>query len=253
MSTTTYRTMRAVVAESHGTPLPKHLKLTTFPVPTLPSPSHLLIRVLASALNPIDKVIVNGEMEGLIPLPLPHPVGFDAAGIVEEVGSSVTRFKPGDAVFTRVDHDRMGTVAEYCVASDSAVALKPPSLSFDEAASLPLVALTALQALRNVGHLTPGQSVLITGGTGGVGTAAIQLARILGASAIVATQSSDFDRLPPARRHQGHRLHRRQVAGHRQGHGPGARHHGGGQRVLLHSEEGWGVRVAHRGGGRRSR
>ena len=186
--------MRALIAESHGKPLSDQLKLTTLPVPTLPTPSHVLIRVLSAALNPIDKVLVAGELESLIPLPFPHQLCFDVAGVIDSVGASVTRFKAGDEVYARVDHDLLGTAAEYCVTSEGSVALKPASLSFDEAASLPLVTLTALQAMRDIGGLTAGQSVLILGGTGGVGTAAIQLARILGASEIVTTQSSHFDR-----------------------------------------------------------
>jgi alcohol dehydrogenase len=194
MSTPPYSSMRAVVVESYGAPLASHVKLTTIPTPTLSDPNDVLIRVRAAALNPVDKEIIKGEMKSLIPLELPAPIGFDVAGVIEAVGASVTTFKPGDEVYSRVDHHRLGTLADYCVTSAASVALKPASLSFDEAASMPLVTLTALQSLEEVGHLSPGQSVLILGGTGGVGTAAIQLARILGASSITVTAGSEFNR-----------------------------------------------------------
>ena len=194
MSTAPYSSMRAVVAESFGKPVASHIKLTTIPTPALSDPNDLLIRVRSAAINPIDKMIVLGEMKNLVPVELPVQLGFDVAGVVEAVGASVTAFKPGDEVFSRVDHHRMGTLADFCITSAASVALKPASLSFDEAASLPLVSLTALQALQDVGHLSPGQSVLILGGTGGVGTSAIQLARILGASSITTTAGSEFNR-----------------------------------------------------------
>jgi len=182
-----------VVVESYGKPLASHVKLTTITTPTLSDPNDVLIRVRSAALNPVDKEIIKGEMTSLIPLELPAAIGYDVAGVVEAVGASVTAFKPGDEVYSRVDHHRLGTLADYCVTSAASVALKPASLSFDEAASMPLVTLTALQSLE-VGHLSAGQSLLILGGTGGVGTAAIQLARILGASPITVTAGSEFNR-----------------------------------------------------------
>ena len=186
--------MRAVVVEAFGKPAASHIKLTSIPTPTLSDPSSLLIRVKAAALNPIDKIIVLGALQSMMPVELPAPLGYDVAGVVEAVGASVSAFRPGDAVFARVDHSRMGTLAEWVVTSAASAALKPQSLSFDEAASLPLAALTALQALQDVGRLSAGQSVLILGGTGGVGTIAIQLARILGAASITATAGSEFNR-----------------------------------------------------------
>ena len=186
--------MRACVLESYGKPSSSHVKLSTLPVPSLPSPSHVLIRVLSTALNPVDGLIIAGDMQNLLPLTLPSPIGYDVSGVIDSVGASVTRFKKGDAVFARVDHLSWGTLADYVATSESSVAMKPSSLSHDEAASLPLVALTALQAMRDVGKLTAGQRVLITGGTGGVGTAAIQIARNLGASEVITTVSSEFNR-----------------------------------------------------------
>ena len=189
-----YRSMRALVVESYGKPIAEHVKLTTVPVPSLSSPSELIIRVHAAALNPIDRAIISGDAQRIVTLTLPAGIGFDVSGVVEQVGAAVTAFKPGDAVYARVDHNRHGTVADYCVCSAAVAALKPKTLSHDEAASLPLATLTALQALRDVGGLQPGQRVLILGGTGGVGTVATQLCRILGASDIVVTGSSEFNR-----------------------------------------------------------
>ena len=187
-------TMRAVMLESYGKPASSHTTLSTVPIPTLTSPSHVLIKVLSAALNPLDGEIISGAMKAILPLTLPLRLGFDVAGTIHSVGSAVTKFKQGDAVYARVDHASMGTLADYVATGEGSVALKPSNLSFDEAAALPLVSLTALQALRDTGHLTAGQRVFITGGSGGVGTAAIQIARILGASEIVTTVSSDFNR-----------------------------------------------------------
>jgi alcohol dehydrogenase len=153
-----------------------------------PGPNDLLVKVRAASVNPVDFKIRDGGIKTLIRYPMPLVLGNDLAGDVEAVGAAVTRFKPGDAIYARLDKERIGAFAEYAVVSESACAMKPAALDYAAAASLPLVALTSWQALVEIGHLERGQKVLIHAGSGGVGTIAIQLAKHLGAT--VATTSS---------------------------------------------------------------
>lgn len=180
--------MRAAVFTEYSTPASQYIQLSTLPMPTAAKPTDVVIKVVAAALNPVDFKIVHGDLKSLLSLDLPSKLGFDVSGVVSAVGGGVQRFKVGDEVYARVDHDKQGTVAEYCVTSEDSLALKPKSLSFDEAAGVPLAGLTALQSLRDVGKLGAGQRVLILGGSGGVGTFAIQLsAKILQASEVIVT------------------------------------------------------------------
>jgi NADPH:quinone reductase-like Zn-dependent oxidoreductase len=142
----------------------------------------VLIRVHAASVNPVDVKTRQGKMQVLLKYQLPLVLGNDVAGTVTEVGARVTRFRKGDAVFARVDADRIGTFAEYVAVSENATARKPRNVTFEEAASLPLVALTAWQTLVDIGRIGPGQRVLVHAGSGGVGSIAIQLARHLGAT-----------------------------------------------------------------------
>ncbi|MDR6445243.1 alcohol dehydrogenase [Paraburkholderia terricola] len=139
-------------------------------------------------MNPLDSKIRDGEFKLLLPYRLPLILGHDLAGVVVRVGPRVRRFKPGDEVYARPHKDRIGTFAEFIAVKEDGVALKPTSLSMEEAASMPLVGLTAWQALIEKGQLTKGQKVLIHAGSGGVGTFAIQLAKHVGAT--VATTAS---------------------------------------------------------------
>ncbi|MDR6407218.1 UNVERIFIED_ORG: alcohol dehydrogenase [Burkholderia sp. 1595] len=139
-------------------------------------------------MNPLDSKIRDGEFKLLLPYRLPLILGHDLAGVVVRVGPRVRRFKPGDEVFARPHKDRIGTFAEFIAVKEDGVALKPTSLSMEEAASIPLVGLTAWQALIEKGQLAKGQKVLIHAGSGGVGTFAIQLAKHVGAT--VATTAS---------------------------------------------------------------
>ena len=158
----------------------------------VPTPSlrddDVLIRVHAASVNALDTKIRRGEFKVILPYRLPLILGNDLAGTVERVGASVHQFKPGDEVYARPDDDRIGTFAEFIAVNAAAVALKPNNLTMAEAASLPLVALTAWQALVETAQLKPGQKVFIQAGSGGVGTVAIQLAKHLGA--FVATTTS---------------------------------------------------------------
>ena len=153
-----------------------------------PGPGDLLVRVRAASVNPLDYKIRDGVVKVLIPFSFPLVLGTDLAGDVEAVGPGVTRFKVGDAIYSRLDSDRIGTFAEYALVREAAAAKKPARLDYGQAASLPLVGLTAWQALIEVAHLQEGQKVLIHAGSGGVGSFAIQLAKYLGAQ--VATTAS---------------------------------------------------------------
>ena len=144
-------------------------------------PDDLLVAVLAASVNPIDFKIRDGKVRHLVPATLPLVLGSDLCGRVLRVGDAVTAFKPGDVVYARLDKRRIGSFAERAAVRASDAALKPRNLSAVQAASLPLAALTAWQALVDIGGLQVGQRVLIHNGSGGVGTLAIQIAKHLGA------------------------------------------------------------------------
>jgi NADPH:quinone reductase-like Zn-dependent oxidoreductase len=157
------------------------------PRPT-PQSDELLVQVHAAGLNPIDNMIPQGTFKPVLHFQLPATLGSDLAGVVVEVGSRVTRFKPGDAVFASVFDLGTGSIAEFAVVPEKAAALKPPNLDFVQAASIPMVGLTSWQALKERAGLRRGQKVFIPAGSGGIGTFAIQLAKHLGAQ--VATTAS---------------------------------------------------------------
>jgi NADPH:quinone reductase-like Zn-dependent oxidoreductase len=148
----------------------------------------VLIEVHAASINPLDSKIRHGELKQILPYKLPIILGNDLAGVVIATGPGVTRFTAGDAVFTKPRQDRIGAFAQYLAVHEDDVAPKPERLTMVEAAALPLVALTAWQALVVKAGLRPGQKVLIHAGSGGLGSVAIQLAKHLGA--IVATTAS---------------------------------------------------------------
>jgi NADPH:quinone reductase-like Zn-dependent oxidoreductase len=149
----------------------------------------VLIEARAAGVNPVDHLIVKGFMSAG-PLTQPLAIGNEVAGVVAAVGSEVADFAVGDEVFARVDPRVGGAFAEYVAVDQALVAAKPEALSFEEAASLPLVGLTAWQALTEQAQVGPGTRVLIHGGAGGVGSVAVQLAKHLGAE-VVATASAD--------------------------------------------------------------
>lgn len=177
--------MKAFLIDRYG-------KKETGRIDDVPTPSlhddDVLIRVHAASVNALDTKIRRGEFKVILPYRLPLILGNDLAGTVERVGASVRQFKPGDEVYARPDDDRIGTFAEFIAVKSRSVALKPTNLTMVEAASLPLVALTAWQALVETAQLKPGQKVFIQAGSGGVGTVGIQLAKHLGA--FVATTTS---------------------------------------------------------------
>jgi NADPH:quinone reductase-like Zn-dependent oxidoreductase len=167
-------------------------RLGQMPEPEL-RPDDVLVEVHVAGVNPLDSKIRTGEFKLLLPYRLPLILGNEAAGVVLRVGSDVQRFKPGDAVYARPDKDRIGTFAELIAINQADVALKPKTLSMEKAGSIPLVALTAWQALVDRAKLKRGEKVLIHAGSGGVGTIAIQLAKHLGALVATTTSSSNVD------------------------------------------------------------
>jgi NADPH:quinone reductase-like Zn-dependent oxidoreductase len=153
----------------------------------------VLVEIHAAGLNPLDAKIRDGEFKLVLPYRLPVILGNDLAGAVIRVGPRVRRFKPGDEVYARPHHDRIGTLAEFIAMNEADVALKPRNLSMEEAASIPLVGLTAWQVLIEKARLKKGQKVLIHAGSGGVGVFAIQLAKQFGATVAATTSTANVD------------------------------------------------------------
>ena len=153
----------------------------------------VLVDINAAGVNLLDAKIRDGEFKLILPYKAPFPLGHDLAGVVSRVGSAVTRFAVGDEVYARPRDGRIGTFAERIAVHEDDLALKPARLSMAEAASVPLVALTAWQALVERANLQPGQKVLIHAGSGGVGTYAIQLAKHLGATVATTTGTSNVE------------------------------------------------------------
>jgi NADPH:quinone reductase-like Zn-dependent oxidoreductase len=187
--------MKAIVYREYGLADVLRYEVTEKP---LPNDNQVLIKVRASSVNPLDWHSMRGTPylirlgETGLGKPVDPRMGVDVAGEVEAVGKNVIRFKPGDAVFGASG----GAFAEYAVASQRRVALKPASLTFEQAAAVPVAALTALQGLRDTGRIKAGQKVLINGASGGVGTFAVQIAKAFGAevTAVCSTRNVDMVR-----------------------------------------------------------
>lgn len=162
------------------------------PRPTL-KPDELLVQVHAAGLNPIDNMIPTGTFKPVLQFQLPATLGSDLSGVVVEVGSRVTRFKTGDAVFASIFDLGTGSIAEYAAVPERAAALKPANLDFVQAASIPMVGLTSWQALKERANLRAGQKVFIPAGSGGIGTFAIQLAKQLGAKVATTTSTGNME------------------------------------------------------------
>lgn len=160
------------------------------PRPTL-KPDQLLVKVHAVGLNPIDNMIPSGMFKPVLHFQLPATLGSDLAGVVSEVGSAVTRFKAGDAVFASIFDLGTGALAEFAVVPERLAALKPANLDFVQAASIPMVGLTAWQTLKEGLHLRAGQKLFIPAGSGGIGTFAIQLAKYWGAKVGTTTSTGN--------------------------------------------------------------
>src|SRR5918912_599617 len=168
------------------------VRVADVPIPAI-GPTDLLVQVRAASVNPLDVKIRDGKVKTLLRYRFPLVLGNDLSGVVADVGAHVTRFKKGDAVYARLDKDRIGAFAEFAVVREGAAALKPANVTFEEAASLPLVALTAWQALVEIGKLGANQRALIHAGSGGVGSVDIQLARPLGETVFTTVGQRNVD------------------------------------------------------------
>lgn len=153
----------------------------------------VLVQVYAAGVNLLDSKVRNGEFKLILPYKAPFTLGHDVAGVVTQTGSRVSKFKVGDEVYARPADHRIGTFAEYISMNENDVALKPKNLSMEESASIPLVGLTAWQALIEKANLKKGQKVFIQAGSGGVGTFAIQLAKHFGATVATTTSATNID------------------------------------------------------------
>ncbi|WP_341908387.1 NADP-dependent oxidoreductase [Fluviicola taffensis] len=170
------------------------LQLTDMPIPVVKE-YDVLVEVHASGLNLLDSKIKTGEFKLILPYKFPLILGHDVAGVVTQVGAKVTKFKVGDEVYSRPPDFRIGTFAEFIAIDEKDVAHKPKNLSMEEAASIPLVALTVWQALVEKANLKKGQKIFIQAGSGGVGTIAIQLAKHLGATVATTASEKSFELL----------------------------------------------------------
>jgi NADPH:quinone reductase-like Zn-dependent oxidoreductase len=182
--------MRAFIVKRYGKK--EKLHLGQMPQP-LVKENEVLVEVHSAGVNLLDSKIKNGEFKLILPYKTPFVLGHDVAGVITKAGSKVSRFKVGDQVYARPADHRIGTFAEYIAIHENDVALKPKALSMDEAASIPLVALTAWQALIERANLKGGQKVFIQAGSGGVGTIAIQLAKHVGATVATTTGTSNVE------------------------------------------------------------
>ena len=156
--------------------------------PPVPAGDEIVIRVIAAAVNPIDAKIRMGMLARMMGTKLPFTPGLDVAGVVSKTGDTVTRFKEGDAVYACLNMQRQGAYAEFAIAKEDEASLKPKNISFEHAAAVPVAGATAWQALIEIAKLERGQTVLIHGGSGGVGSFAVQIAKARGAK-VIATAS----------------------------------------------------------------
>lgn len=178
--------MKAYVLNKYGKK--EQLQLNEVEIPELGS-QDVLVEIYAAGLNVLDSKIKEGEFKLILPYKMPLILGHDVAGVVKKVGSKVSKFKVGDEIYSRPSDFRIGTFAEFIAIHENDLAIKPKNLTMEEAASIPLVGLTAWQVFVEKAHLKKGQKVFIQAGSGGVGTIAIQLAKHLGAK--VATTASE--------------------------------------------------------------
>jgi NADPH:quinone reductase-like Zn-dependent oxidoreductase len=180
--------MKAQVLHQYGKK--RLLQLVDMPTPELRD-DEVLVKVHAAGVNQLDSKLRDGEFKLILPYSLPLILGHDVAGEVVKIGARVRQFKPGDEVYARADDFRIGTFAEFVPVKEASLAPKPRGLTMEEAASVPLVALTAWQALVVKASLKKGQKVFIQAGSGGVGTFAIQLAKHLGATVATTTSTAN--------------------------------------------------------------
>jgi len=182
--------MKALILKRYGGA--DQIEFADIPRPAI-KPDEILVQVHAAGLNPIDYMIPKGAFKPILKFQLPATMGSDLAGIVVAVGSRVSRFKVGDAVFASIFDLGAGSLAEFAAVPEHAAALKPANLDFVQAASIPMVGLTSWQAFNERARLKPGQKVFVPAGAGGIGTFAIQLAKHLGAKVGTTTSTANVD------------------------------------------------------------
>ncbi|MGG2937140.1 NADP-dependent oxidoreductase [Bacillus pacificus] len=181
--------MKAMIIDKYGK-VP--MRMAEVPTPEI-NEYEVLAEIHAASINPIDFKIRDGKVKMLLKYEMPLILGNDFSGVIVKVGSKVTRFKVGDEIYARPRKNKIGTFAEYIAIHEDDIALKPKNLSFEEAASIPLVGLTSYQALHDIMQLQKGQKILIHAGSGGVGTFAIQLAKIMGATVTTTASEAGSD------------------------------------------------------------
>ncbi len=182
--------MEAFIVNHYGKK--EELRLTDIAEPVVKG-NDVLVQIHSASVNQLDSKIRNGEFKLILPYKPPFILGHDLAGVVTKVGSNISKFKVGDEVYARPADHRIGTFAEFISMNEKDVAMKPKNLSMEEAASIPLVGLTAWQALIEKANLKKGQKVFIQAGSGGVGTFAIQLVKHLGATVATTTSTTNID------------------------------------------------------------
>lgn len=183
--------MKAFVVEKYGK---DGVCAAEVPDPAV-GPRDVLVRISAASINPLDKMVRNGEFKQLLKYKPPFVLGHDLAGVVTAVGREVQDFKVGDEVYARPRDLRIGAFAEYIAVDHADLARKPGSLTMEEAAAVPLVALAAWQSLVELARIEPGQKVLIHAGAGGLGSTAVQLAKHLGAYVATTASGKDADKV----------------------------------------------------------
>lgn len=181
--------MKAAIIEHYGGP--EVLKIVEQPVP-VPANDEVLIKVFAAAVNPVDWKIRKGNLRMMLSKKFPKTLGIEFSGIIEDVGSGVTGFRKGQRVFAGKDYEG-GGYSEYAVAKAGRTVLIPDSISFEEASTMAVAGMTALQGLRNKGKIKAGMEVIINGASGGVGTYAVQIAKALGARVTAVCSAKNFD------------------------------------------------------------
>ncbi|SFW75950.1 NADP-dependent oxidoreductase [Chitinophaga sancti] len=182
--------MKAFLVKKYGKK--EKLHLTNVAEPTIKE-NEVLVQIHSAGVNLLDSIMQWGDFKLFLPYKTPFVNGHDMAGVITKVGASVTKYKVGDEVYSRVGDYRIGTFAEQIAVQENDLALKPKNISMDEAGSIPLVALTAWQALVEIARIKKGQKVFIQAGSGGVGTIAIQLAKHLGAYVATTTSTKNID------------------------------------------------------------
>lgn len=182
--------MKAFIIDRYGKKEELHLQEITDPVV---KENDVLVQVYSASVNLLDSKIKSGEFKLMLPYKMPLVLGHDVAGVITKTGAKVSRFKVGDEVYARPAGNRIGTFAELIAINEADVALKPKRLTMEEAASIPLVALTVWQALVEKANLKKGQKVFIQAGSGGVGTIAIQLAKHIGATVATTTSTTNVE------------------------------------------------------------